>query len=124
MGKTEAEVAIDFGVSQQTIKNWLALGDLSAPVRKAIEAGQIAASAGAQLTSLSREDQVARLEELKASGGKVTAERTRRAVSKGDTKKRLRMRSKQEITDRLEAGKDSKDFLAALKWVLNQGKKR
>ena len=120
MGKTEAEAAIAFGVSIRTIKNWLALQDLCAPVRKAVERGQISATAAAELAGLARNEQRDRLEELKASGQAVTVERARKAASTGDTTAKPRMRTRKDINARLKDSEDTEEFQAALRWVLNE----
>jgi len=74
-GRTEAEAAIAFNVTQQTIKNWLAFNDLDVKAQRAIDAGTIPASAARDLARLTRDDQREALDALIASaaGGRVTA---------------------------------------------------
>lgn len=55
------DVAIAFGVSTPTIRAWLAIDQLAAPVKKAIEAGVISATAAAKWADLPKSDQVAAL---------------------------------------------------------------
>lgn len=62
-GKTEAEVAVVFGVKLATIKQWMKMLELAAPVRNAVKAGKIAPSAAARLSSLSSDEQKKALEE-------------------------------------------------------------
>lgn len=87
LGKSIDEAAIVFGVTKAAINQWLALLELAPAVQKAVEAGEVSASAVAPLRSLSREDQIAKLAELRASGEKVTAKKTSTAVknAKGET---------------------------------------
>lgn len=82
LGASMDEVAIAFGVSPKTIKDWVALLGLAAPVIKAVAAGEIKASAAAGLAKLSKEDQSKHLAELRAEGGKPTAERVTAKVRK------------------------------------------
>lgn len=102
MGKTEAEAALAFGVSAQTVRNWLALLGLSAPVRRAVEVGEIPATAAGQLAGLSSDEQRERLEQMKAEGGRITVPRAKRAAKGGDSKPANRMRSRKEITQKLD----------------------
>jgi len=76
-GGTEEEAAITFGVTEQSIRNWLLLAELSAPVKKAVDEGKIAASAAVQFCGLSANEQKAALEELTRDDGKPTAKKAR-----------------------------------------------
>ena len=83
-GQDIEQIAEAFNVGQQTINNWLNLLDLSPKVQKAIDAGQLSASAAAPLAELERKEQNEKLVELieaAPAGKKVTATRTRAAVS-------------------------------------------
>lgn len=84
MGHTEDECALAFGVTKSQIKNWQSLLTVSAPVRKAVESGKIAATAAVQLASLSAEKQREKLEEiLKDSGDKkVSVTKVNKALGK------------------------------------------
>lgn len=66
MHKTEEEAAISFGVSVQTIRNWLAVLDAAPEVRKAVFDGMLAPTAAAKLSTLAREEQVKALNDLSA----------------------------------------------------------
>jgi len=124
MGKTEEELAIAFGVSRQTVKNWLKLQELSAPVRKAVERGEIPATAAGELSGLSGEEQKKRLEEMKAAGGKVTVTRAKQAAKGEKAVPGVRMKSRKEITETLNAANTGSDYdkgyTAALRWVLGE----
>lgn len=122
MGKTESEIADIFNVSRQTICNWLKLQTLAAPIRQAVERGEITATAAGELSALSGDDQKKRLEEMKSQGGKVTVTRARSVAKGGDSRPIVRLRSRKEITENLNAASDGSDFhkgfTAALRWVL------
>jgi ParB-like chromosome segregation protein Spo0J len=119
-GKTDDEVCIVFGITPQCLGNWKSLLDLSTPVKRAVERGEIAATAAAHLVGLPSKEQVERLEEMKAGGGRITAERTFRAVRKGNGSPGRRIRSRKQIEERLETEKDQK-VIETLRWVLNAG---
>jgi ParB family chromosome partitioning protein len=57
-GKDENDAATAFGVSLQTIKNWLSLLEAAPQVRKAIDTGKISPTAGMKIARLPREQQV------------------------------------------------------------------
>lgn len=63
-GNDYKAAAIAFGVTTAAIKNWMKVSELAAPVKKAIDRGDISASAAAQLHSLEKEAQVKKLGEL------------------------------------------------------------
>lgn len=64
MGKSDAEVAILFGVTTASVKNWLAFFDLCPRAQKEIEKGRISPTAAGRLAKLSKEDQEKQLDEL------------------------------------------------------------
>jgi ParB family chromosome partitioning protein len=73
MGRSEAEVAIAFGVSWPTMRLWLSLLSLAPQVQTAIDRGQLAMTAASALSKFSKADQVGKLKELTANGHKPTA---------------------------------------------------
>lgn len=109
-GDDHKAVAIAFGVSTQTIKNWIKLVELAAPVRKAVERGQISASAATALHAMEKDEQVEALEKLtkaaKASGKKkVGGKAAKKAAGKATTiPKRvlLKLITDEETKDKLE----------------------
>lgn len=114
LGLDEGEVADAFGVTTQAVKNWTALLSCSAPVLKAVERGQLAASAASKLAALTPTQQREAL-----AAGKVTARDAQRKAAKASGRARApRMRSRKEIEARLTAGADSAAFQEALEWVL------
>lgn len=116
MGKEVAEIAVIYGVKQQTIKDWLALLDLSAMVRKAVEQGEVSVSAGATLAKLPKEEQEKHLEELRAEGVKPTVDRVihKARVAKGKEghfTPRQRLAKARDILLKLGATDATKDEL-------------
>lgn len=118
MGRTEEEAAITFGVTRQCIQQWLKLLDCSAPVRKAVEEGKLAASAAVSLADLPTAEQTDALSALLAdsrqTGKRVTARKAAKAAGKAAGK----MKGKREIRKKLEETGLPSGFKAALKWVL------
>lgn len=90
-GRTEAELAIVFGVTQQTIKNTISLLDASSVVRRAVDSGVIGVADAHKLAKLDPAEQKSKLEELVTMAPKVpgkrrkkgTAGKARRIVSDG-----------------------------------------
>lgn len=82
-GNDEAGAAIRFGVSEQTIRNYLVLCDLHPAIQAAVDAGKLSASAAAKLADLPKAEQPGVLDELvsasEATGEKVTADKAERA---------------------------------------------
>lgn len=70
------DAALVFGVSVAAIKNWAKVAELAPKVKRAVAAGEISASAAAELHGIAKDVQVAKLEKLvssaKASGHKKT----------------------------------------------------
>lgn len=81
-GISEAEVAGEFGVTQQAVKSWRKLLTCSAKVKKAVEQGKLSAAAAAELSTMSREEQDVEIEKLIAeapNGKRPTANDARSA---------------------------------------------
>jgi ParB-like chromosome segregation protein Spo0J len=122
-GRTPKETAVLFGVKPATIKHWLSLLDLTPSVRKAVDAGQIAASAAAKLVSLPSAEQKEALAEAlaapdapKPTGKKLTAlARSARAKATGQRPRTVRTRGEIEQAVKLVKGKIAEKVLL---WVL------
>lgn len=80
LGYTVPDIAVVFGVSHDTVRRWLALNDLTPEVQEAVSTGEIPAGAGRVLAALPREEQAAKLDELRADDQPVTAKKAERAV--------------------------------------------
>lgn len=74
MGSSEKEIAVAFGVKEQTVKDWLSLLGLAPKVKTAVAKGVLSPSAAATLAKLSKEEQEGHLEELLATGAKPTVD--------------------------------------------------
>jgi ParB family chromosome partitioning protein len=127
MGADIKEVAIAFGVTEQAVRNWLALLDVSSNVRKAVETGTISPSAAAKLSTLSRDEQNEALVEMVESGETTTKAATTRVkrVKTGDKDavsapgKRILKRIIDHVNDLDEDENPlSEDFIRALRWAV------
>jgi len=117
MGRTEAEAAVTFGVTIQCVKNWQRLLDCSTGVRKAVEEGIISASAASELADLAHDEQDASLAQLLYEE-RVTGEKpTKRKVKRSRGTERT-MKTKREITAKLQDAKLTDQYRKALLWVL------
>lgn len=83
-GATEEDVANEFGISTQSVKNLLSILELSPNVQKAIEERKLGYTAAITLSDLSQEDQDQTLGAMLATGntGVEEAQRQRRARRK------------------------------------------
>ena len=121
MGKSAAEVALIFGVTPQAVYQWGKLLSCAAPVRKAVERRQIAASAVIQLADLPAAEQVEKLESLLAgSNGKRPTARKVKAAAAGKREVDGRMRTRKQVEERLAEKHLPPDYRKALRWVMRQ----
>lgn len=127
-GRSEAEAAIQFKLTVQTIKANVSLLDLAPAVQKAVEKGQIKATLAAQeFTKIPREEQKAKLEELIASGatkGAAAKEKIKALRGAKDTNTE-RARPAKVIKKAIKTlvkleRQDSDVAVAILKWVLGR----
>lgn len=118
-GWTEAEIAVAFSVSRPMIRNYMAYAGMAPIVHKAVEAGQLTASAALlALGDLSHDEQARKLPAvLKAKPTKRQAAK-KKADKKKDSGGAPRMRNRREIEARLDEAKLPRDYKAALRWVL------
>jgi len=84
LGKSPAEVAVRFGVTDRTIRNWTTLLQTTPKVKRAVAAGKLTATAATKLAGLDRSEQDEKLDELLTSGEKPTVSRTRDAAKGGE----------------------------------------
>lgn len=125
-GGTEVEAAVAFGVSRQTITNWLRMLDLDEEVKRHVSQGKLSASAAAELHSLPRDEQKAKAAEMVAVGAK-TVESAREVARGGKpTERKPKVKSRKEIQAAVdgfeEAPAATKEAARALRWVLGQVK--
>ncbi len=125
-GKSEADVAVVFGCTKQTLKMYLSLLDLCPAVRNAVERSEISATAASKLSKLHHDEQKEMLETMRSQGGPMTAARAER-VTKGESAPPARtMRSRKEIEKALEGTfnpeTENADYCrgweSAMRWVL------
>lgn len=121
-GRSISQTAVLFGVGEPTIKIWLKLLELAAPVRRAVDEGKIAASAAAKLHKMSKEEQKEALAEALESTEKPTNSKTTalaRSARAKTGKKTRGIRTKGEVEQALElaSGKLAKRIL---RWVLGE----
>jgi len=105
-GHSEADVAIAFGVTTASIKSWLKLEELPAPVKKAVNEGVLSAHAASKLHGLPREEALAKLEELKGEHVKTGKKATARKVEKVSGDERARP-SKKVLGEVLKRAKNT-----------------
>jgi ParB family chromosome partitioning protein len=121
MGYSREEIAVTFGVTNPTIKNWLAIEELAEPVKAEIQAGTFAASHAPKLAKLEEAEQVAEMQRLqkekavKKPRGKKGAEVKAKAKAK---KVESGIRSVKECKEMLEALGQNHPFSRVLEWVL------
>ena len=102
------QIANDFGVTVQCVKNWLTLLDCAAPVQKAVDEGRVGESIARKLAGLDREKQREVFDEMVAKGQTRGAGATRAVAAgkrgqpvAGETAKKMRSRAQ------IEAVKDA-----------------
>jgi ParB-like chromosome segregation protein Spo0J len=119
---------VTFGLTKQGATNILKLLDLDDRVQKAVEKGQISASAAILLTDLPREEQVAKAAEMIASGGTGVAEAKRQRKARKNGKPTQQNGSKVSVTV-LRKVIENEDFMDGLSedarcllhWILGGG---
>jgi ParB family chromosome partitioning protein len=128
MGHTVQQIAVVFGVSRQAVETWLAAEELPQPIKDAVEAGEITATAALQLGGHTREEQVKRFNDLKQQGAKTTVANTRSAAAAPDNKPAPRIKTRAEIEKEIERIKGIQPQggaeyikINALRWVLGEG---
>ena len=128
-GASVDQIANDFGVSGQCVKNWLALLDCATVVQKAVDAGEVPETVARKLAELPREAQSKALDEMKAKGATrgaparkaVRAAKQGRAIAPAPrTRARpapLVERIVAQLTDRdRDLKADGAAWLACLRW--------
>lgn len=123
-GRTEHDVAVNYGVDETTVHSWLSLLEANQSLRKAVIDGQVAPSAAYRLARLPNADQPAAVAEL-VSSGRTSIREARRVTAKtrghGDTvgAPRRTLRGIRELLRADEGGDDfQRGVAAALDLVL------
>lgn len=124
-GEDEESIAITYGVEVQTVKTWLKLLDLDNTVQKAVEKGELGATAAARMSNLTRDEQKTTLAEMRESGqlstaavtATVRAKRTKtdRVVAPG---KRVLRKLVEAFVAEPEESEFSEDFIEGVKFAI------
>lgn len=126
MGYTVAQIAVTFGVTYQTVGNWLKADELPEPIKEAVLNDEISATAAIRMSDMSNDQQVDHYDNIKKSGLKPTVENVGKTVLKTKGVQVNKMRSKREIEEKIVdfqyEGQSiyAAAFIDALKWVLNR----
>lgn len=121
-GRTLDELSAIYGVTPQTIGNWMKINSCCAKVRDAVESGAIRETAAAQLSGLEKKEQEEKLVELlDVTTGKPTVRKARTVAAKEKQETLFTKPSRKEIETELEScPQDAKDVLL---WILGKAKK-
>lgn len=127
-GSTFKEIAVAFGVTEQTIALWVNINSLADSVKKAIADGKITPTAAGQLAGLKPEEQKEALAELvaeaEATGVKPTVSNTKSKVkSKKNGGTMTVAAPKRRVLRRVvEKGGEvlSEDFLAGVRFAIGE----
>lgn len=106
-----------FGVSLNTIKNWMALLDLTDEAKEAVKSGDISSSAAKELSHLPNQEQEKAIKKIKRSGVK-SATKVKDILDNKPIRKRRRTRQYAEIEDKLSIDGLSEQIIHVLEWVL------
>lgn len=128
MGRNIGDAAIQFGCSEQTIRNYLALLETDKAVQKAVEHGKIGAAVAFDIAAkIPREEQAEKVKELIESGatkGAAAKEAVRQQAkgAKPERKAKKRLRREPEIREGMSALRkadthDARLALGVLQWV-------
>lgn len=124
-GHSEEEAAVAFGVTMQSIRNWLKMDQLDSHVIKAIDRGDIKASAAWNLASLPKDEQRAELEKQLSDGAKVTAKAARKGAKKRKSGEEDYSPGKRVVNRVLRLNKKAgnvlpDDFVRGVLWVFGE----
>jgi ParB family chromosome partitioning protein len=121
-GYTEEEIAIMFGVTKQTILNWLAIGSLDKTVKSAIKDGKIPASHAMRLARVPKDEQPQIMNEYLEENETVSPnEKPRQKKRNKNSPLHVdKVRSKKECKILLDALGEEHIFVPAIKWFLGE----
>jgi ParB family chromosome partitioning protein len=114
IGRTEEDCADIFGVSGQTIANWLVLAELPNAIKDAVDRGVLSATAAASLHGLDHKACKTALASLIAAGAKPGKRASKRKVAQTTGKVTYKFRSKADAIEAAPAKyhEDIKPLLA------------
>ena len=120
-GSSDARIAVVFGVTIQAVRAWAKLSGLAPAVQDAVRDGRVSAHAAAELSDLPKNEQLAKLEEILASGVKPTANEIKHRVKPEPSgEPRPSGRVVKKIIAAATSGEDlalPEEFILALRWV-------
>lgn len=123
LGWSEEEAAVAHGVSETTVRNWLALLEASVAVQKAVERAEIPLTVANKLAKLPMDEQPEALEKLRAEGtthGEKAQEAANGATGRIPRPRMLGRSTLTKLLGRFEKTKrgDLPPAIAVLKYVL------
>lgn len=123
-GFSPDDCAKNFGVTIQTIGNWVALLDCCAAVRKAVEQGRITPTAAAKLSKLEVKEQEEKLEKLlDESTGKATVSKANKLAKKTTQETIFKKPTRGDLEAEIKNPNIPEDAKDVLKYVLGKAKK-
>lgn len=124
MGYTIQQISVTFGVSRQSIENWLLAEELPEQIKEAIETGDISATAAIQVAEYSRDEQIERIKDIKEKGKKPTVQTMKSAANSQDNNPLPKMKTRKEIekenSEWANTTEYTKGYKDALLWVLGE----
>lgn len=120
-GNDHKAAAVTFGVSVAAIKQWVKVAELTPKVKRAVAAGEISASAAAELHGLDRIAQMKKLDKLIGEAKTNGRKRTTLSKVKKETGRRVAVPKRvllKLVEDRAFASGVSADMLTGIKLAL------
>jgi ParB family chromosome partitioning protein len=115
--------SVAFGVSVQTIRNWVKLTELAKPVRSAVDSGKISPSAAVKLHGFSRAEQEEELEKLLSNGKATTAAAGRAAKRRQSNEDVLVAPGRRVIRKVIEVAEETEldpEFVRGIRWAIGE----
>lgn len=132
-GRSPAEIAVMFGVSQVSVYSWLKLSDAVPAVMAAVEEGKLSASAASKLAALPPAEQKAALSDLEEAAKDKTGNNNKGKVAARDVAQRTKAKEngeapvslpgKRQLRKIVEEGKEAglpEDFVAGIRFALGE----
>ncbi|MHC4464319.1 MAG: ParB/RepB/Spo0J family partition protein, partial [Planctomycetota bacterium] len=118
MGYTEKEIAKLFGVTYQSIGNWLAINDLDTKVKGLIKDGRLAATLAMKLAKIEKGKQLEAAQEYldEKATAKKTGKRQKRNRSNPLNQKKMRGRKEIEALLKIFDAKHEGNYRDLIKW--------
>ncbi len=122
-GRTVEHIANLMGITEQSVRGYLALASCAKPVQIAVENGTVAASVAVHLARLPKDEQGAALQKLIADGKASGIQGIKAASKAGGRVPRIRMKGRKHLSSVLKriegAERDERpDAVKVLRYVL------